>query len=234
MTLVGHDRHLYPLCTHYGYLESIIRRIPLQNAIDSYDFDMIIPVSAEAVSIVSKYKPHLAVLPSQDSLDYCFNKNSTMKLADRLGIPRPKSFHVKSVTNLDQISLLYPCVVKPACETEMKGVYYAHNRNQIYHKISKSINSLLEKKEKSLPLINIYYLNRFINMRSHWPFWIWNLWRFAYLLYIVPMLRLRYKFSWRSGLWLLCINIVRDSNRLDDVDKGTFETLIRGNKFDAS
>jgi len=32
----------------------------------------------------------------------------------------------------------------------------------IYHKVSKSINSLLEKKEKSLPSINIYYLNRFI------------------------------------------------------------------------
>lgn len=103
----------------------------------------------------------------------------------------------------------------------------------IYHKIGKSINSLLEKKEKRLPLINIYYLNRFINMRSHWPFWIWNLWRFAYLLYMAPMLKLRYRFSWRS-LWLLCMNILRDSNRLDKVDKGTFETLIRGNKFDAS
>lgn len=96
----------------------------------------------------------------------------------------------------------------------------------IYHKVGRSINSLLEKKEKSLPLINIYYLNRFINMRSHWPFGIWNLWRFAYLLYIVPMLRLRYRFSWRS-LWLLSINIVRDSSRLDKVDKRTFETLIR-------
>jgi len=95
----------------------------------------------------------------------------------------------------------------------------------IYHKVGETINSLSEKKGKGLSSINIYYLNRFINMRRHWPFWIWNLWRFAYLLYIVPMLRLKYKFSWHS-LCLLCLNIMRYSNRFNKVDKGTFEKLI--------
>ncbi|MHC5056314.1 MAG: carboxylate--amine ligase [Planctomycetota bacterium] len=125
--LIGHDKNFYPLCNHYGYLHGLIRRQPLEEVIARQGFDMIIPVGGESVTTVAKYRPELAVLPSPESLEFCFDKSETMGLADRLGVPRPLTEKIFSIEELSRCRIPCPCVIKPVCETEAKGVYYAYN-----------------------------------------------------------------------------------------------------------
>lgn len=128
--LVGHDMHFYPLCKHYGYLHSLIRRVPLEKVLHERDFDMILPVGAKAVATVARCRPELAALPSPESLTCCFDKSATLSLAQRLDVPTPLTFHVMSLTDLADCPVPYPCVIKPVCETEAKGVLYAFNNEQ--------------------------------------------------------------------------------------------------------
>jgi predicted ATP-grasp superfamily ATP-dependent carboligase len=125
--LVGHDTHFYPLCKHYGYLDALVRRVPLEETLAQRQFDMVIPVGAKAVSAVAQSCPQLAVFPPLESLECCFNKGATMALARSLEIPLPETTQVISADDLKRCSIPYPCVVKPACEVEVKGVYYARH-----------------------------------------------------------------------------------------------------------
>jgi len=91
----------------------------------------------------------------------------------------------------------------------------------IYHKVSASM-----PEDTRIGRTFIYYLNRFIDLRQYWPEPVWYVWRLVYMLYILPMLRLRYKFSLRT-LWLLCRALLRDSLDLDRVDRDTFEYALK-------
>jgi len=128
--LIGHDTHFYPLCKHYGYLHGLIRRVPLETVVRRQDFDLIIPVGAESVATVARHRPEAAVLPSAESLECCFDKCATLALAQRVGVPVPFSVRVTSPADLAGCPVPYPCVIKPACETEAKGTLYAHNQQQ--------------------------------------------------------------------------------------------------------
>jgi predicted ATP-grasp superfamily ATP-dependent carboligase len=129
--LIGHDVHFYPLCKHYGYLHSLIRRTPLDDVLARREFDMVIPVGGHSVAAVARRCPEMAMLPTRESLECCFDKSVTTALAERLDIPTPTTMLIKSLDDLTQCQIPYPCVIKPACEVEVKGVYYAHNKAEL-------------------------------------------------------------------------------------------------------
>lgn len=125
--LIGHDESRHSLARFYGCLDRMITGVALEDALAGEAFDMVIPVSARAVRTVSKRCPQCAVLPSPAVLERCWNKAETLALAQGLGIPIPATRLVKSRHEIVDECSSYPCVVKPACETEAKGVYYARN-----------------------------------------------------------------------------------------------------------
>ncbi len=113
------------MCKHYGYLDRVIRRVPLEEAIRRESFDMILPVGAQAVATVAARRPEAAALPSAASLESCFDKGASLALAERLGVPVPRTAVIRSPEDLSHCEISFPCVVKPACEVEAKGVFYA-------------------------------------------------------------------------------------------------------------
>ncbi len=72
----------------------------------------------------------------------------------------------------------------------------------------------------------IYYLNRFIDMRDHYPRPVWWAWRWASLAYVLPRLKVSRSLTWRSVAGL-GRKLLRDSSRLDGVSKELFETATR-------
>ena len=94
----------------------------------------------------------------------------------------------------------------------------------IYHKVGKSINSAACG--EMLGKVYIYYLNRFIDMRNYWPTIIWEIWRFFYLVYIVVLLKLKHKISWRN-FWLLSKALLKNSSGLEAVSRATFEHALK-------
>ena len=72
----------------------------------------------------------------------------------------------------------------------------------------------------------VYYLNRFIDMRDHYPRPVWWLWRWASLAYVLPRLKMSRGLSWRA-VARLGRKLLRDSSRLDGVSKELFETATQ-------
>ena len=72
----------------------------------------------------------------------------------------------------------------------------------------------------------VYYLNRFIDMRDHYPRPVWWLWRWASLAYVLPRLKMSRGLSWRA-VARLGRKLLRDSSRLDGVSKELFETATK-------
>lgn len=93
----------------------------------------------------------------------------------------------------------------------------------VYHKVGSSVKRT-SSQQANLWYIN--YLSRFIDMRSYMPAFLWRVWRQASLLYILPMLKVRYGASLATLLTLRRL-LLQDSSALDCVSKETFERVMR-------
>lgn len=93
----------------------------------------------------------------------------------------------------------------------------------IYHKVSSSVKQVTEKQ---VNLWYINYLSRFINMRSFMSRPVWHVWRHLVLMYILPMLKIKYGPS-LTTLMKLRKHLLRDSSRLDAVHGQIFERTMR-------
>ncbi len=92
----------------------------------------------------------------------------------------------------------------------------------IFHKVGRSINTVSTTNKGR---IFIYYLNRYIDLKQYWSKAVWNIWRFTYLLYIFPLLKIKAKFS-ISDLIIFAHNLINYSNKLNSVDKLFFRKAI--------
>jgi GT2 family glycosyltransferase len=94
----------------------------------------------------------------------------------------------------------------------------------IEHRVGSSIDRAAPP--AALGRYYIYYLNRFIDMRDHYPPPIWWLWRWASLAFVIPRLKMSRGLSWRA-LSMLARRLLLDSARLDGVSKERFEVASR-------
>lgn len=93
----------------------------------------------------------------------------------------------------------------------------------VYHKVGASIDAASQG--KVVGKAYLYYLNRFIDLRGYWPRAVWLIWRSLYLMYIIPMLRLKHKIPWHT-LWLLRKSLLKNSKDLQEVDRHTFQRVL--------
>ncbi|HXX33431.1 MAG TPA: ATP-grasp domain-containing protein [Thermodesulfobacteriota bacterium] len=80
---------------------------------------VIFPNSDEAVYVLAKYKEALKdyyriPTPDWEVTQYVYNKENTYRAAEKYGIPIPKTFYPKSLSELLELNLWYPLVIKPA------------------------------------------------------------------------------------------------------------------------
>ncbi len=91
----------------------------------------------------------------------------------------------------------------------------------IYHKVSKSI-----KKESVKGRIFIYYLNRFINMKTQFNnLYLWITWKYIYIIYIYILLLLSNFKTKEAFLFIRLLNI--ESIRKNKVDYNDFQTYLK-------
>ncbi len=144
--LTGHQEASFPpLARFYPYLNRLICNTSLESLLKAESFDMVIPIGGKSVLTVAATCPSLALLPSQGSLDICFDKSRTMELASRLNIPHPDYVIVRSTQDVEECRIEFPCVLKSIFETMRFGVYYANN----HHEFQKHALSLLKDSASS-------------------------------------------------------------------------------------
>jgi predicted ATP-grasp superfamily ATP-dependent carboligase len=126
--LVGHSVRRGHLAAWYRCFDRVLENIPLDRALENQPFDLAIPVGGASVLSVAARCPDRAVLPSPDMLETCYDKSRTVVLAESAGVPTPKTSTVRRVEELAELSISYPCVVKPAREASgLKSVAYCNS-----------------------------------------------------------------------------------------------------------
>ena len=101
-------------------------------------------------------------------------------------------------------------------------------KSVIYHKVGVSVDR--SSNDSFTAKIYIYYLNRFINLRSYWPYFFWYGWRLIYAGYIERLLRKktdcrpleRYRFIKK---------LMQDSNEMNGVNRQTFLKILDDPSF---
>ena len=94
----------------------------------------------------------------------------------------------------------------------------------IHHKVGSSIDRTAPA--GAIGRYYIYYLNRFIDMRDHYPRPVWWLWRWFSLAFVLPRLLTSRRLSRRETV-LLGSRLLRDSAALDGVSRELFESATR-------
>ena len=98
-------------------------------------YKVVMPVSYTATFCMSKNKKALdkfVNVPIADfsSLKIAANKRDTMFLAEKIGVPAPKTFNIQYVSQLDEVDgWNYPLVVKGSVESGF--VHYARNKQEL-------------------------------------------------------------------------------------------------------
>jgi len=89
-------------------------------------------------------------LPSHKSLIKTIDKTQTIKLAEKIGIPTPKTFYIKNKSYVEDIApkIQYPVVIKPKRSWEFKKRAYSH---PFYAKSVSELVSTYTEVEKSFP-----------------------------------------------------------------------------------
>ena len=123
----------------------------INKQINENNYALVIPVTELTTLPLSKIREQISqktvlALPDNHALEQVTDKAQTFALAEKLGVPVPKSYHITSQTTLDNCiaALTYPIVLKPArsianAENDVRAklnVDYAFNQEELQKKAS--------------------------------------------------------------------------------------------------
>lgn len=114
---------------------------------------VIFPNSDEAVYVLSKHKRTLegfyrVPTPHWDVIQNIYIKENTYRIAEKNGIPIPKTHYPKSLDELDELDLEFPVIIKPSIRDHFYSkvkikAYLISNKEELlktYQKVSRVID----------------------------------------------------------------------------------------------
>lgn len=103
----------------------------LRKELSRHAYQMLLPMEDETFALLSRYRSEfsrLTYLPivSVEKLHFAQSKDKVLQLAEKKGIPIPKTWHIKDVGKLDMLkdSFSYPVVIKPRVSSGAVGMAY--------------------------------------------------------------------------------------------------------------
>ncbi|MDX2447266.1 MAG: ATP-grasp domain-containing protein [Desulfobacterales bacterium] len=101
-------------------------------------FRMLLPMEEDTTYLLSGHLDTFSRLtylpiPPKDKLTRVRNKANIIRLAEQLGIPVPRTWHIQDLSQLDGIAniLPYPVVIKPQVSSGAVGVAYPKNQKEL-------------------------------------------------------------------------------------------------------
>ena len=106
----------------------------LSRELSRHSYQMLLPMEDETLGLISRYHAELSrwtYLPvvSFEKLEFARRKDRILRLAEKLGIPIPKTWYIEDLSQLKGLkdSLPYPVVIKPRMSSGAVGVSYPRN-----------------------------------------------------------------------------------------------------------
>lgn len=110
----------------------------IKNELARRSYQMLLPMEDETVALLSKYRSELSrwtylPVPSYQKLQFAQNKENVLKLAEKSGIPIPKTWYIHDISILHDLKdeLPYPVVIKPKNSAGAVGVFYPRNSKEL-------------------------------------------------------------------------------------------------------
>lgn len=131
----------------------------LLSLIKKNEYDVILPISGDSVKFFSKHRKDFEkfsniALPTEESIETCFNKSKTVDLATKLKIKIPKTWNLTNLDDLEKFSseFKFPLVVKESNELFSRLPEYANN----FQDLKKILVKWTDADKKNFPLIQEY------------------------------------------------------------------------------
>jgi len=106
----------------------------LRKELSRHPYQMLLPMEDETMDLISKHHSEFSSLTyvpvvSFDKLDFARRKDKILQLAKSNGIPIPKTWFIKDITQLNELkdTLPYPLVIKPKISSGAVGIAYPEN-----------------------------------------------------------------------------------------------------------
>lgn len=101
-------------------------------------YQMLLPMEEETMVLISQHHSDFSrrtyvPIVSYDKLQIARRKDKILHLAEKLGIPIPRTWYVENLSQLDRLkmSLNYPLVIKPRMSSGAIGVSYPKNSEEL-------------------------------------------------------------------------------------------------------
>ncbi len=95
---------------------------------------MLLPMEDETLDIISQHHSEFSrhtYLPivSVEKLRFAQNKENILKMAEKKGVPIPKTWYIEDISQVHQLkdNLPYPLVIKPKIGSGAVGISYPKN-----------------------------------------------------------------------------------------------------------
>jgi predicted ATP-grasp superfamily ATP-dependent carboligase len=110
----------------------------IRDLLTKKSFRMLLPMEEDTAYLLSGHLDTFSRLtylpiPPKDKLTRVRNKANVIRLAEKLGIPVPQTWHIQDLSQLDGIAdmLPYPVVIKPQISSGAVGVAYPKNQREL-------------------------------------------------------------------------------------------------------
>lgn len=106
----------------------------LNRELSHHSYQMLLPMEEETMVLISRYYSELSrwtyiPIASFDKLDFTRSKDKILQLAEKHGIPIPKTWYIHDLSQLNSLkdNLPYPVVIKPKRSSGAVGIFYPKN-----------------------------------------------------------------------------------------------------------
>jgi len=138
-------------------------RRDLVNKLEKFGVELLILVGTNSFRKIAPWKSNLndnniqIVSVDDERLKTAFSKKETYALAEKLGIPCPKTYYLEKISDLDLIKkeVKFPCVIKGIFEVGFNMVDYAADNTDLDSKYIKMCDRY-NLSGKKLPMIQEY------------------------------------------------------------------------------
>lgn len=138
---VGESTRLATAFFSKNSYRTVVYPSPLNNPSDFVDFlhrelsrssyEMLLPMEDETLALIAQYHDEfsrLTYLPvvSFEKLQFARSKDKILQLAEKLGIPIPRTWYIDDISELNRLKerLSYPVVIKPRVSSGAMGILY--------------------------------------------------------------------------------------------------------------
>jgi len=121
------ERHIYrdPSCDPEGFMDD------LAEIAESGSYEYVVPTNDITLMAISSMRDRLekyvtVPLPSHETIELCDDKSKTLRLAEKEGIPCPRTAYIKDEADLKEVkkTFSFPVVIKPFRGQGARGVKF--------------------------------------------------------------------------------------------------------------